>query len=398
MKKIKLLFVALLLCTSGFAQQAIWGVISIKSPDIHNDNTVTFRFKAPQAKKVEITGDFLPTRKIDTPYGKFDVAGVAPLTMNKDSIWEFTTPAPLASELYGYNFIVDGMRMLDPSNVYMNRDATVVTNIFIIGGQPGDLYKVNKVAHGSVAKTWYDSPTLGMKRRMTVYTPAGYEDNLKQRYPVLYLLHGMGGDEEAWMALGRASQVLDNLIAQGKIKPMIVVMTNGNAVQEAAPGESSLGFQQPSSQLPKTMEGSFEKSFPDIVKYIDNHYRTISKKESRAICGLSMGGFHSKFISAEYPDMFNYIGLFSAAITPQKNVTAEIYQNQDAKLKTLFAKKPKLYWIGIGNADFLYKDNADYRKYLDDHHYPYTYVETTEGHIWKNWRIYLTQFSQKLFK
>jgi enterochelin esterase family protein len=146
------------------------------------------------------------------------------------------------------------------------------------------------------------------------------------------------------------------------------------------------------------MEGSFEKAFPEVVKYVDSHYRTIATKAGRAICGLSMGGFHSKFISAEYPDLFDYIGLFSAAIMPQNNTTCEIYQNQDAKLKTLFAKHPKLYWIGIGNADFLYKVNTDYRKYLDEHHYPYTYMETGEGHIWKNWRIYLTQFSQKLFK
>jgi enterochelin esterase-like enzyme len=398
MRKLNLFVVMLFLCTASFAQQALWGVIAIKSPDIHSDNTVTFRLKAPKANSVQITGDFLPTQKVNTPYGKFDVPGVASLTMGKDSLWEFTTPVPLASELYSYNFIVDGVRVLDPSNVYMNRDVTSVTNIFIIGGNPGDLYGVKKVAHGTVARMWYNCPTLGMTRRMTVYTPAGYEDNMKQRYPVLYLLHGMGGDEEAWMALGRASQVLDNLIAQGKAKPMIVVMTNGNAVQEAAPGESSLGLQQPSAQLPKTMEGSFEKAFPEVVKYVDSHYRTIATKAGRAICGLSMGGFHSKFISAEYPDLFDYIGLFSAAIMPQNNTTCEIYQNQDAKLKTLFAKHPKLYWIGIGNADFLYKVNTDYRKYLDEHHYPYTYMETGEGHIWKNWRIYLTQFSQRLFK
>lgn len=398
MKRINLLVTSLFFCATAFAQQAIWGVISLKSPDIHSDNNVTFRLKAPKVNTVKITGDFLPTQKIATPYGKFDAPGIENLTMNKDSVWEFTTSAPLASQLYSYNFIVDGVRVLDPSNVYMNRDVTNVTNIFIIGGTPGDLYNVNNVPHGTVSRTWYNSPTLGMKRRLTVYTPAGYEDSQKQRYPVLYLLHGMGGDEEAWIALGRASQVLDNLIAQGKIKPMIVVMPNGNAAQEAAPGESSLGLQQPTTQLPKTMEGSFEKAFPDIVKYIDTHYRTIAQKSSRAICGLSMGGFHSKFISAEYPDLFDYVGLFSAAIMPNGNAKCEIYENQDAKLKIQFAKKLKLYWIGIGNADFLYKTNTDYRKYLTDHNYPFTYFETGEGHIWKNWRIYLAQFTQKLFK
>lgn len=397
MKKINLIFAALLISASSFAQQALWGSSPIVSPQINADNSVTFRLKTPDAKKVQITGDCLPPQMMDTPYGKFSVAGTADMTYGTDSVWTYTT-APLASQLYSYNFVVDGVKVLDPSNVYMNRDVSSVTDIFIIGGNPGDLYKVQNVAHGTVSRMWYNSPTLNMKRRLTVYTPAGYEDNASQHYPVLYLLHGMGGDEEAWMALGRASQILDNLIAQGKAKPMIVVMTNGNAAQEAAPGESQLGFVAPSMTMPKTMEGSFEKAFPDVVKFVDSHFRTIAKKSDRAICGLSMGGFHSKFISAEYPDMFDYVGLFSAAISAGNDITSEIYQNEDAKLKVQFDKKPKLYWIGIGNADFLYKSNTDYRKYLDEHHYPYTYMETGEGHIWKNWRLYLAQFSQLIFK
>ncbi len=397
MKKLNLLVISLFFCVSTFAQQAIWGVMTLKSPDIHNDNTVTFRLKAPKAFRVQITGDFLPTKKISTPYGNFDMPGIENLTMNKDSVWEYTTTTPLVSELYSYNFIVDGVRVLDPCNVYMNRDVTTVTNIFIIGGNVGNLYKVQNVHHGTVSRIWYNSPNLNMKRRMTVYTPAGYE-NSKLKYPVLYLLHGMGGDEEAWIALGRASQILDNLIAAGKTRPMIVVMPNGNADEEAAPGESPLGFEQPTTQLPHTMDGSFEMAFPDIVNFIDSHYRTLSTKANRAICGLSMGGFDSKYVSQQYPDLFDYVGLFSAALVPNEKATTEIFKNRDLKLKIQFEKKPKLYWIGIGNADFLYKANTDYRKYLDNHHYPYTYLETGEGHIWKSWRIYLTQFSQKLFK
>jgi enterochelin esterase-like enzyme len=397
MKRINLLLAAIMLSATSFAQQALWGFNKITSPEIKSDNTVTFRLAAPHAKSIAITGDFLPTKKIDTPYGKFDVPGVQPLTMNKDSVWEFTTPEPLKSELYSYNFFVDGVKVLDPSNVFMNRDVNSVTDIFIIKGNPGDIYSVQNVKHGAVTRMWYNSPTANMVRRLVVYTPAGYEEG-KTKYPVLYLLHGMGGDEEAWMALGRMSQIMDNLIAQGKAKPMIVVMTNGNISQEAAPGETQYGLVQPTTQLPKTMDGLFEKSFPDVIKYVDSHFRTLNDKSNRAICGLSMGGFHSKFISAEYPDLFDYIGLFSAAIEPQKGAQCEIYENQDSKLATLFAKKPKLYWIGIGNADFLYKSNADYRKYLDAHKYPYTYMETDGGHIWRNWRIYLTEFSQKLFK
>ena len=397
MKKILFLSVMLLMCTFTFAQQALWGGAPVVSPEINANNTVTFRLKAPKAVKVQITGDFLPTQKIKTPFGEFDGPGVANLTEGKDGIWEFTTPEPLKPELYSYSFIVDDLKMMDPSNVYMIRDVASVTNVFIIGGERADLYKVNKVPHGTVSRVWYNSPTLGMDRRLTVYTPAGYETSGKS-YPVFYLLHGMGGDEEAWIALGRTSQILDNLIAQGKAKPMIVVMTNGNAAQEAAPGESSLNYTAPSMQLPKTMEGSFETAFPDVVKFIDKNYRTIKSKQGRAIAGLSMGGFHSMHISKQYPDMFNYVGLFSAAIMPDKNVKSPIYEDIEGKLKVQFAKKPALYWIGIGNTDFLYKANEEYRKMLDEKGYKYTYYETGEGHIWKNWRIYLTEFAPLLFK
>ncbi|WP_300701417.1 esterase [Bacteroides sp.] len=397
MKKILFLSVMLLMCTFTFAQQALWGGAPVVSPEIHDNNTVTFRMKAPKAVKVQLTGDFLPTQKIKTPFGEFDGPGVVDLKEGKEGVWEFTTPEPLKPELYSYSFIVDDLKMMDPSNVYMIRDVASVTNVFIIGGDRADLYKVNKVPHGTVSRVWYNSPTLGMDRRLTVYTPAGYENSGKS-YPVFYLLHGMGGDEEAWIALGRTSQILDNLIAQGKAKPMIVVMTNGNAAQEAAPGESSLGFAAPSMQQPKTMEGSFETAFPDVVKFIDKNYRTIKSKQGRAIAGLSMGGYHSMHISKQYPDMFNYVGLFSAAIMPDKNVKSPVYDDIEGKLKVQFAKKPALYWIGIGNTDFLYKANEEYRKLLDEKGYKYTYYETGEGHIWKNWRIYLTEFAPLLFR
>lgn len=397
MKRLLILFAALLFGTTAFGQQALWGGSQIVSPEIHEDCTVTFRLRAPKAVKVQITGDFLPTQKIETPFGKFDAPGVADLTEGKDGVWEFTTEEALAPELYSYTFIVDGLRMMDPSNVYMIRDVASVTNVFIIGGDRADLYKVNDVPHGTVARRWYDSPTLGMERRLTIYTPAGYEQS-KQRYPVFYLLHGMGGDEEAWIALGRTAQILDNLIAQGKARPMIVVMTNGNAAQQAAPGESSLGFAAPNMQLPRTMEGSFETAFPDVVKFIDRNYRTIANKHGRAIAGLSMGGFHSMHISKQYPDMFDYVGLFSAAIMPNNDVKSPIYEDIEGKLAVQFAKKPALYWIAIGTTDFLYGANVEYRKMLDEKGYPYTYYETGEGHIWKNWRIYLTEFAPLLFK
>ena len=392
MKRLTALTVALLIGVTMFAQQALWGTAPVVSPEIHDNNTVTFRFKAPKAVRVQLTGDFLPVQK----NAKFEAPGIVDLKEGQEGVWEYTTPEPLKPELYSYSFIVDGLRMNDPANVYLIRDVSTLTNVFIIGGDRADFYKVNPVPHGTVSRIWYDSPALGLERRMTVYTPVGYETSGK-RYPVLYLLHGMGGDEEAWISLGRTAQILDNLIAQGKAKPMIVVMPNGNASQEAAPGESSRGMVPPTMQLPKTMEGSYEQAFPEIVKFIDKNYRTIKSKSGRAIAGLSMGGFHSLHISKQYPDMFNYIGLFSAAIMPNKEVSSPIYENMEGKLKVQFDKNPALYWIAIGKTDFLYKVNEEYRKLLDEKGYKYTYYESDEGHIWKNWRIYLTEFVPMLF-
>ena len=394
MKRLTALTVALLVGVTMFAQQALWGTAPVVSPEIHGNNTVTFRFKAPKAVRVQLTGDFLPVQK----NAKFEAPGIVDLKEGQEGVWEYTTPEPLKPELYSYSFIVDGLRVNDPANVYLIRDVSTLTNVFIIGGDRADFYKVNPVPHGTVSRIWYDSPALGLERRMTVYTPAGYETSGK-RYPVLYLLHGMGGDEEAWISLGRTAQILDNLIAQGKAKPMIVVMPNGNASQEAAPGESSRGMVPPTMQLPKTMEGSYEQAFPEIVKFIDKNYRTIKSKSGRAIAGLSMGGFHSLHISKQYPDMFNYIGLFSAAIMPnKKEVSSPIYENMEGKLKVQFDKNPALYWIAIGKTDFLYKANEEYRKLLDEKGYKYTYYESDEGHIWKNWRIYLTEFVPMLFR
>lgn len=365
------------------AQQALWSGSPIVSPEIHQDNTVTFRLHAPKAVKVQVVGDF--------------ASGMGEM-VEKDGVWEYTTPAPLAPELYSYTFIVDGLKINDPANVHMIRDVASVTNVFLIKGDRADLYAINDVPHGTVSKIWYDSPELGMDRRLTIYTPAGYEDSGKKKYPVFYLLHGMGGDENAWMELGRTSQILDNLIASGKAETMIVVMTNGNAALEAAPGESSLGFVAPVFRPAKTMDGSFEQSFPEIVSFVDSHYRTIRSKSGRAIAGLSMGGFHSMTISMNYPKMFDYVGLFSAAINRGDYQVSPMYCERDEKLKAQFEQAPALYYIAIGKTDFLYKDNVDYRAYLDAHNYPYEYFENEDGHIWRNWRIYLTEFAPKLFK
>ena len=402
------IILAVLLCIgiSANAQQALWGVPTVASPVINADGTVTFRYRAPKAVTVEVTGDFMPVEKREVEFNgqkmTVEVPGVGVLKEGNGGVWEYTTPFVVAPEMYTYTFRVDGLTTLDPNNVFVNRDIASLTSVLLVpkAGERSDLYAVHKVPHGSVSKVWYHSDLAGFDRRLTVYTPAGYEKG-KGKYPVLYVLHGIGGDEDAWVTQGRATQILDNLIARGEAKPMIVVFTNGNISQEAAPLETSTGYDRPTVQLPQTMEGSFETSFPEIVKFIDRHYRTIAKKQSRAICGLSMGGFHTLYITLNNPDMFHYSGLFSAAIGTGNEQTAahkEIYENVDGKLATYFSKKPALLWIGIGKTDFLIQSNNEFRAKLDAAGYPYKYMETDGGHIWRNWRIYLTEFVPLLFK
>lgn len=390
---------AMCVCALGvWAQETVAvNTGNLVSPEVKNQ-TVTFRLWAPEAKHVSVEADFFEKTRQQTPLGEVEVAGKIPMQKEENGVWTYTTSVP-APELHTYCFYVDGMRMLDPNNVYMLRDIATYTNYFLVDGELSQNYLVREVPHGTVSKVWYPSPTLGMeRRRMTVYTPAGYEDS-QESYPVLYLLHGAGGDENAWSELGRAVQILDNLIAQGKAKPMIVVMPNGNGGQEAVPGEYPNSMYKPSFINPKTMEGSFEKAFPDIMNYVETHYRTVNDKAHRAIAGLSMGGFHSLYISANYPDKFSYVGLFSAAINRQsKSENAYIYENLEEKLAAQFAEAPKLYFIAIGNGDFLYQDNVKYRQLLDKHGYKYEYMETDGGHEWRNWRKYLNHLLPELFR
>ncbi|MDL2305725.1 esterase [Bacteroides sp. OttesenSCG-928-D19] len=400
MKKLSILVVMLLLCAATFAQQALWGGQQIVSPEIHANNTVTFRLKAPKAVKVEITGDFLPTRKIDTPYGEFDIPGIAELKENKEGVWEFTTPEPLASELYSYTFIVNGLTMNDPANIMMKRDVASITSLFIIKGNPGDLYSVNDVPHGTVARRWYDSPTLKENRRITIYTPPGYEKD-NQTYPVFYLLHGSGGDEEAWIALGRTAQIFDNLIAQGKAKPMIVVMPNGHTQNTASPEETNRAYTPAMGGGPREAVASMEDSFGDIMKFVESNYRVKKGKANRAVAGLSMGGMHSAAISAQYPNTFDYVGVYSAppiSTLMNPNAPADAIEQFVKKLEVQKKNGFKLYWIACGTTDFLYKGVIDSMKTMDEIGFKYTWRESGGGHTWDNWRIYLTEFAPMLFK
>ena len=397
MKKLFTLWaVCLLSMLTVVAQDAIFVENQeIVSPEVNADGTVTFRLVAPKAITAQVWGDFLPEGTL------------ADMT-EENGVWTYTS-APLPAELYSYFFVVNGQEVLDPSNVYRYRNIANYYNTLLVSrekGDVGDLYSVHEVPHGDIHEVWYDSPTLQMQRRMLVYTPAGYDRGGK--YPVLYLFHGAGGDEEAWLDLGRVAQIMDNLIAEGKAKPMIVVMPNGNMNAQAVAGKWSKGMYKPSfmQHTNPVPTASMEQSFPDIQKYVESHYNVIKNRKGRAVAGLSMGGGHTFAVSKEYPGNFDYIGLFSAAIlyginsnfmeTNLQSLRAD--QKLSRQIDALKAAKPKLYWIGIGNTDFLYSQNKDYRTYLDEKQFPYEYYENDGGHIWVNWRKYLTIFAQKIFK
>ncbi len=359
----------------------------LASPVVNPDHSITFSLRAPLAKVVTIKGDW----EANGDFGQ----------MEKDhqGIWKFTTP-PLPSDLYLYTFRVDSVQMLDPVNSFAIRDVGSLFSIVITPGGDGDYYAVKNVPHGSVTRTWYRSAEYKQDRRITIYTPPGYETS-KERFPVLYLLHGSGGDEEAWITLGETARIMDNLIAEKKIVPMIVVMPNGNPSKQAAPGETpeNLNYRPVMSHLlPHFLEGSYEQSFGEIVTFVDTRFRTKAQKSQRAVAGLSMGGFHSFLISANHPDLFDYVGLFSAATgTELMSNKFPAYQNIDEKLTVQKNKGFKLYWIAIGKTDFLYESLKAFRNKLDSLHFPYTYVESSRGHIWSNWRKYMLQFTPLLF-
>jgi enterochelin esterase family protein len=396
----KLILTALLVTIFGLtanAQQALFASQNIKSAEVNQDNTVTFRFIAPNAKKVQIAGDFAPKAE-NNPIGGMVGTGLIDMTKETDSLWVYTSPV-LASELYSYMFVVDGVVTHDPNHPYLFRDFGTLSEYFIVGSTPDDMaynYKVNNVPHGTLSRRWMDSKMLNTTRRINVYTPAEYEKNPGKKYPVLYLLHGSGGDEDEWVHFGRTCQIMDNLIAQGKALPMIVVMPNGHPAMEAAPGESSWGLYKPFHSRVYSGDGTFEKHFAEIMAWAESEYRIQADKQHRAIAGLSMGGGHTNTISRLYRNTFDYVGLFSAGLI--RAGRGKFYDNMDQLLQQQIKDGVKLYWVGVGTEDFLYKSVQDHLKLLEKYGQKYTYRESGDGHVWKNWRIYLSEFAPLLFK
>jgi enterochelin esterase family protein len=298
--------------------------------------------------------------------------------------------------MYVYTYVADGVPMLDPVNKIVVRDGSYIENRLVIPGETFDLYDVKEVPHGRLHAVWYPSPTIGMERRMIVYTPPGYETS-SESYPVLYLLHGGGGDEEAWTSRGRANYILDNLIASGKAKPMIVVMTNGVPAVQAAPGERSVATlaNQTNSGPAGMISGKFEESLVrDVVPFIEKNFRAVPDADHRGISGLSMGGYHTLSTTFRYPDEFEYIGVMSMGIFRNMN-----RDELTAQIKALKESDPRVYYIGCGKYDFLvYQGLTDLLALYDELGFKYQYRETGGGHSWNNWRLYLSEIATLFFQ
>lgn len=339
------------------------------SPEIQNDS-VTFRLKADYATLVSLKGS----------WQEEEIA----MTRGENCVWQVSIPLP-SPEIYTYNFVVDGVAVNDPQNVLVQRDGTRYLPMLIVPGERTENY-VEATKHGTVSHPWYDSQILGFSRRLTVYTPYGYENNPKKKYPVLYLLHGAGGDEEAWISMGRTAQILDNLIEKGLAEPMIVVMPNGNPGQRAA---RTLGLPEvPVDRRAPEHRDSYVRSLcTEIVPFIEKNFRVVAKPSSRAIAGLSMGGGHTISASVLFPEMFDYVCPLSAAgsATPEQ-------------LLGLKKAGVKLYFLACGTSDFIFERTQDVHAKLNEVGFEHEYFLSDGGHTWANWRLYLNTFAPKLFK
>ena len=377
-----------------------------RSPEIHADRTVTFRLSAPKATEVTLNGSW-------------DGATDIKMAKDENGIWSVTV-GPLAPQLWGYWYMVDGVKALDPSNGETQRDGMRYDNLLMISGPESDAWEFKDVPHGSVQAVWYTSPTLKLaQRRMMVYTPPGYETG-NERYPVLYLLHGGGGDEDAWLTMGRANIIIDNLIAQKKAKPMIVVMPNGNATQtvsqgfgfgptprqqavvapapppvQAAAQRGAGGAPAPAQGRggqPQVYAGSYPESLvKDVIPFVEKRYRVIADKDHRAIAGLSMGGGHTLLATNNNPGVFGYIGVFSAGTR----------NPDDAFEKQLEAVKQggvRFYWLGAGTTDMAREGTMKLYELTQKHGFKTSYREIPGRHYWFLWRDFLANFAPIMFQ
>lgn len=402
---------------SGTLAAALSGAQPLQSPDILPNGQVILRLCAPDAASVRVIGDW----NSKLPNGD-------PLTKNSQGIWSISV-GPLKSDLYTYWFTVDGVKTIDPNNVHSANDAVRIASYFIVAHPDAVslLYENRNVPHGEVTAVWYSSKSVASPRRALVYTPPGYR-NGAERYPVLYLLHGWGGDENEWLELGRAAQIMDNLLAEHKIVPMIVVMPNGHHDRHSVPDISTPPSIAELAPLPPrgyditpSITEIAKSVVDDLVPYIDQNFRTIPTSTSRAIAGLSMGGGQSLYIGLNHPEMFAWVASFSGAIIawpgammpieppapkegigpliPRYKLNSESIEKNVPGLNESINNKLRLLYISCGTEDGLLSSNDEFESWLTVHKIHFTHQEIPGyAHVWSLWRGNLVEVAPQLFR
>ena len=354
----------------GFAQQPQ----PIVSPEVHSDKRVTFRFRAPNAKEVVLARES---------------AQRVPMQKDEQGVWSFTTDA-LEPDIYGYSFVADGVSLIDPLNPLMKPNLLNTQSAVHVPGPASLPWEINDVPRGTVHRHFYRSRIVGDDRDYYVYTPPNYDATVKKQYPVLYLLHGFSDDASGWTAVGRAHVIFDNLIAQGKAKPMLVVMPLGYGAPEIV---SRIGG---SMRDPGLRQRSFDRFsdalLTEMIPQVEKNYRVSKDRSSRAIAGLSMGGAESLFIGLNALDRFAWIGAFSSG--GMGSDFDKTFETLDSKANS----KLRLLWIACGTEDRLIDGSRKLSEWLKSKDIRHTMLETPGAHTWRVWRRYLADFAPLLFQ
>jgi enterochelin esterase-like enzyme len=347
---------------------------TIVSPEIHPDKTVTFRFMAPEANKVELSAQFLAANQI--------------MVKDTSGLWSVTV-GPITPDIYPYCFVADGKQVADPNNVDIFPNERFKNSLVDIPGEQPLIHAIQNVPHGKISYKYYKSNTLDLVRRLVIYTPPGYKKSDAKKYPVLYLIHGMTDTEETWFKVGRTNFILDNLIAQGKAEPMIIVMPYANPYPDL-------------QKKNKNVEADFlatdhftNELLKEIIPFVESNYNAIDDNKSRAIAGFSLGGRQTLAAGLGHPDVFGYVCAFAPAI-----FDGEL----DNNFKNVYASSEKikenlnLLWVSCGKEDGLYNISLEFLKKLDEKEIKYESLFSPGGHTWMNCRLYLSTISPKLFK
>jgi len=359
----------LLLTAAAFAQ-APPAPKPLKSPEVHADRSVTFRFRAPNAKEVLLSRSG---------------AKRAPMEKGEQGVWTITTE-PLEPDIYSYSFVADGVSLLDPYDSHLTPNLLNLNNFVHVPGPSTLPWEINNVPHGEIHHHFYRSEIVGDNRDFYVYTPPAYDPAGKQLYPVLYLLHGFSDDASAWTAVGQANVILDNLIAQGKAKPMLIVMPLGYGAPEmVSRGERPAGLGQ------RNREKFRDALFAEVIPEVERKYRAAKDRTSRAIAGLYMGGAESLYTGLNAVNRFAWIGAFSSG---GLNDFAATFPALDSKANAQL----RLLWIACGTDDALIKTNRQFREWLTSKEVRHTDIEIPGAHTWMVWRRNLAEFTPLLFR